>query len=77
MLGSFREPPVYPEGFRWLLTYRSSDLQSGSPPDPGFEDYDSLAQRLVRHNREPGRKDFGEPFDSVGEDGRGANEAGR
>jgi len=33
ILGSSREPPVYPEGFRWLNTNRTSSLQSGSPPD--------------------------------------------
>ena len=34
-LGYSREPPVYPEGFRWLATDRAADLQSGSPPSAG------------------------------------------
>ena len=31
-LGSSREPLARPEAFRWLPTYRTALLQSGSPP---------------------------------------------
>jgi hypothetical protein len=34
-LGSFQEPPVYPEGFRWLQNHRAASLESGSPPGLG------------------------------------------
>jgi hypothetical protein len=37
MLGSSREPPVYPEGFRWLPTDRTAEFKSGSPPGPRDE----------------------------------------
>jgi hypothetical protein len=31
-LGSFREPPVYLEVFRWLQKHRAAILESVSPP---------------------------------------------
>ena len=34
-LGSSREPPVYPERFRWLPSDRTAILRSGSPPSLG------------------------------------------